>query len=478
MLFLLERRVLRNCCFLVVMLAASGCSKQPQDKHTAVSSDQNNTNAQNTGVLASASNSGIISASTLLSTVDNLIYIDQEGQSHMPKYEAVFSEQGRGVAYIAQKGGDSFVVHNGKPGKPYKEISHLVVSPDGRRVAYSFASNNKLRMVIDGVEGPIFDDVWDVVFSPDSRHVAYYTKSNDKMRIVLDGKMSEESNSFNSTQLFTTDSGRLAYCIYSDGSQKGRFIISDLQFNKINVKECLDTPFIANRDKTRIALAIEDEGRKRMIDFSFAQPDVITKGPLYDNVDKYDFGSDGTSLAYMADKSGKRYLVLNGKEELMPENMVITSPPQIRPDLKGVGVLLSTNLRSNNNFSLHQAMYKDGSKKKVYANANSLTYNQVTNATAFVAQEGARYFVVVNGKEGPDYDMIVTPMFSLDGKKLVYRARKDGKRFVVVADGTGKVIRQHPQYEMVFSTVFTEDGKSVAYGVKNGQELWWKVEEL
>jgi len=74
--------------------------------------------------------------------------------------------------------------------------------------------------------------------------------------------------------------------------------------------------------------------------------------------------------------------------------------------------------------------------------------------------------------------MVVSPIFSPDEKFLVYRARKDGKRFVVVADTRGKTITQQPSYEQVFQPVFTADGKSVAYGVKDGNKLIWKVEKL
>jgi Tol biopolymer transport system component len=84
----------------------------------------------------------------------------------------------------------------------------------------------------------------------------------------------------------------------------------------------------------------------------------------------------------------------------------------------------------------------------------------------------------VNGKEGPAFERVVTPVFSPDDKRLVYRARKDGKRFVVVADTGGKTIKQHPAYEQVFQTVFTADGKSIAYGVKDGKKLIWKVEKI
>lgn len=48
----------------------------------------------------------------------------------------------------------------------------------------------------------------------------------------------------------------------------------------------------------------------------------------------------------------------------------------------------------------------------------------------------------------------------------------------MVADASGKTIRQHPAYEQVLQPVFTADGKSVAYGVKDGQKLIWMVEKL
>ena len=105
-------------------------------------------------------------------------------------------------------------------------------------------------------------------------------------------------------------------------------------------------------------------------------------------------------------------------------------------------------------------------------------YSGDSGLHAYAARKGNNWFVVVNGKEGPAFDRVVTPMFSPDGSRLVYRARQDGKRFVVVADANGKVIRQHPAYEQVFPVAFTADGNSVAYGVKDGRKLIWKVDPV
>ena len=115
---------------------------------------------------------------------------------------------------------------------------------------------------------------------------------------------------------------------------------------------------------------------------------------------------------------------------------------------------------------------------KSYDDAAGVIVSSDGGTSAFIACRGEKCFVVANDSEGPLFDRVVSPKFSPDGKFLVYRVRKDGKRFVVVADSSGKVLQQHPAYEMVFDVSFTADGKSVAYGVKNGQQLLWKVEKL
>jgi Tol biopolymer transport system component len=74
--------------------------------------------------------------------------------------------------------------------------------------------------------------------------------------------------------------------------------------------------------------------------------------------------------------------------------------------------------------------------------------------------------------------MVIEPTFTPDNRYVVFRARKDGKRFVAVADSTGKVIHEYPPYDMVFRPVFTADGKSVAYGIVDGTKLVWKVDAL
>lgn len=461
--FFCTRFVATLCGILILMLTVCGCSKAAQEKG---------------GAKIVASGNGIVTISTLLATSENLVYSDKESQQHMPKNEVVFSEQGRGVAYISQEFDKSIVVHNGKAGKAYQEISHLTISPDGKRVAFAFKFGDKLRMVVDGIEGPIFDDVWDSFYSPDSRHIAYIAQVNEKSLLVIDGKMGEEFKSFIGNPLFSAESNAIIFCASSLYKNSAQIVISDLAGKTKIVKECIATPFAINAAKSRIAIVTEESGMLRLTDFAIAQPDVVTKGAWYEMIHSISFGDDGSSVSYIGNRGGKRYLVVNKEEESLPDNMVLAGEPRMRPDFKGGGIILTTNERSGGSHYLYQTGKKGGATSKTYSKAKELVYNKATGFTAYVAFEGERCFVVINGKEGPTYDMIATPMFSPDGTRLVYRARKGGKRFVVVADADGKVIRQHPEYEMVFQTVFTPDGKSVAYGVKNGNELWWKVEKL
>jgi WD40 repeat protein len=267
----------------------------------------------------------------------------------------------------------------------------------------------------------------------------------------------------------------IAYVESAASSSGMRLIVSDLSFDKQSVKRSIgDLLFTTNKDKTRIAAAQVVDNKLRIIDFSFSKPDVVHEGPLYDVIEKLTFGDDGVSVTYCALKGRTRLLVLDNREELLP-NGLLPQLPVVRPDKKGVGVLLT----SQNLYFLHQSFFNSTEKGKKYDEAADLAYSKDARLYVYAARKGENWFVVVNGKEGPAFDRVVAPVFSPDGKRLVYRARKDDKRFLVVADTTtGKTIKQHPAYEQVFQPVFTADGKSVVYGVKDGNKLIRKVEGI
>ncbi|MGE5237855.1 MAG: TolB family protein, partial [Chloroflexota bacterium] len=450
------------CCMFLVIFA--GCSREKP------------------GGAGQSAARDVVNVTTVLSTIADdekppQVFPGHEGASGAPNqaafFDAVFSESGRGVAYTVEKNKKFYVVHNNTRGKQYASVGNVVLSSDGRRIAYGALVEGKWCMVVDGREGRPYDTVLTPLFSPNGQHVAYQAKEGEKWYIVVDDRPNAGTIASYTAPEFSSDSALIAYVEAAASNSEMKLIVSDLTFSKQSVKWSIgDLLFITNPEKTRIAAAHVVDSKLRIIDFSFSKPDVVREGPLYDVIEQLTFSDVGSSLSYCALRGRKRLIVLDDREEPFPEGR-LQELPVVRPDKKGVGVLLT----SHDRFFLHQAFLNSNEKSKEYDEAANLTYSR-DGRYAYAARKGQHWFVVVNGKEGPQFDRTVKPVFSADGKYLVYRARKDGKRFVVVADANGTTISQHPAYEQVFQPVFTADGTSVAYGVKDGNNLVWKVEKL
>jgi len=462
---------MRFPCFsvinIILILALAGCNRQ-QEKPATASSPAVNETAIATTVLAT-----IADDEKPPQTIPGHA-AGPEAQSQPASFQVIFSESGRGVAYTVETDGKFSVVHNNTRGKAYSAVGTIVLSSDGRRIAYRALSDGKWRMVVDSKEGRRYDVLLSPIFSPDGQHVAYQAKAGEKWHIVVDNTPSAGTTASYTTPEFSSDSALIAYVESAASSSGMRLIVSDLTFSKQSVKRSIgDLLFTISGDKTRIAAAQVVDNKLRVIDFSFAKPDVVHEGPLYDVIEKLTFSDDGVSVSYCALKGRTRLMVLDNREELLPKGL-LPQLPVVRPDNKGVGVILT----SQNRCFLHQSFYKSTEKGKKYDEAADLAYSKDGRLSVYAARKGENWFVVVNGKEGPAFDRVVLPVFSPDGKRLVYRARKDDKRFLVVADTAGKTIKQHPAYEQVFQPVFTADGKSVVYGVKDGNKLICRVEGI
>lgn len=451
---------------LCVVLSVISCAKSPENPSAV-----------------RKSGGDMVSETTLLATIADdeklpappvLHGEPSETQDQPSSFQGKFSETGKGVAYVVQKGDKVSVVHNRSRGKAYASVGALVLSPDGQRIAFAALVDGKWCMVVDGKEGRSYDELLAPQFSPDGRHVAYQAKAGGKWYIVVDNNQNTGTPASYTAPEFSSDSSLIVYLEAAESNSDMKLFVSDLAFRQQAVKKSIgDLLFTTNRTKTRVAATQVVANKLRVIDFSFAKPDIVHEGPLYDVIERLVVGDDGKSVAYCALKDGKRLVVLNGREESLPKGL-LPELPVIRPDGKGVGLLLG----SEHKISLHQSFYNGTEKETRYDEASGLAYSKDGRHHAYAARNGDKWFVVVNGKEGPVFDKVVTPLFNPEGTFVVYRARKDGKRFVVVADTSGKTIRQHPPYEQVFDVHFTADGRSVAYGVKDGNQLIWKVEKL
>ncbi len=385
-----------------------------------------------------------------------------------------FAERGGAVAWAEPEGGSYRVVQNGRAGKPYAAVEQVVLSLDGRRCAYAARVDATWRVVADGVEGKGYSEVQRPVFSPDGAHLVYQARDGEAWRLIIDAASSEPSRTPFQGAEFSADSRRIAFIADADERGFGRLVVSDLAFKAPLVVDGKASGLVVNAERTRgaVASASGGAGLAEVVTFGFVQPAEPRRGPKFEAVSQLAFGPDGRTLAYLGERGGQSFMVLDGKEEVLPPGQYF-GPPAIRPDGKAVGIFLL----EGEAVRLHQAFLPGGAGQVAPAGGEGLTYSS-GGASAYSTNRDEKYYIVVDGKEGPAFDRVVSPRFSPDGRFVVYRARLAGKRFVVVSDLAGKTVRQHPSYEQVFPVQFTADGRAVAYGVKDGLRLRWVVEPL
>ena len=418
---------------------------------------------------------GVVGKTTVLASIpdDHKPTSADSAADGKPVFNVIFNENGSGVAYIARIGNSYHVVYNGKVGLPTDGIDIISISADGKRIAYSAQIDGRWGMFIDGQKGVDSDEVGDPVFSPDGKHIAYWGKLADKWFMCVDGVKVERERSFVGDPVFNADSSRIMYMEQVDDTGAARFVIRDLALKELYSMPGHIWNFILSPDKSRIAAVLGVDGKMRVAEFDVTKPSDVMEGPLFDGITDVVFSRNSSGVAYIANLDGKRFVVLNGKQEELPKGELASSI-LVRPDNKAVGMLMA----DSDGAYLHQA-FAGGSESGVrYGEAGFLAYSDSSGIYSYAARKGDGWFIISNGKEGESFDRVVTPVFSPDGTKLVYRVRHEGKRFVVVADADGDIIKRHPEYEMVFAPVFTSDGKRVAYGVKEGRDLVWKVEAL
>jgi hypothetical protein len=456
---------------LLALIMFSGCTKEQQNVPEVSSSPKNET----------------VKASRVLATIANNEKPDspsnhETGEStEKPPAEMVIeiNKYGKGVAYIAKIGERICVVHNGKVGKLYDEIEAftLILSPNGQRVAYGAKLGDTSYVVVDGVEKGPFADRGRIAFSPDSKHVAYDAKIGNKWYMYVDNLKNDGALQYFDRATFSIDSTKLTYLEVTEVSGVYRLVTSDLKFSQNMVLTIADTAYVVNSGKTTVAAVEKKQTKWNVISFDYDHPDKIKAGESYDDVKQLTFSEDGKSLAYIAVKDGKSYIVLDDKKEVLPDGEY-PWPFVVRSNNNGVGIFIVHTKGKATSAYLHHAFASDRIKSKTYKEGAHLTYSADGKHYAYVAIDNEKFTIVVDGKEGPFFERVVTPQLSPDGKFLVYRARQDNKRFVVVADLNGKIIKRLPSYERVFETTFTEDGTSVAYGVTDGNQIMWKVEKL
>jgi Tol biopolymer transport system component len=328
--------------------------------------------------------------------------------------------------------------------------------------------------MIGANKGPEFDKVDDILFSPDGSKVVYRAKLGTKEFIMVGDKKGPEFDrvdlglAFHRLQPFSPDGLKLIYS------------------------------------------AIEGDKWFAVIDGQ--------KGPEYLAIMDPVFAPDGTAMyaAMEGDLNDKgKWFIVVGRERVTAVQAPFVFRPTVSQDIKRLayvavddkGYLLVTH---------------DGPDVR-YDAIGDLVFSPSGHVLAYRAKRGKKEFIVVEGKEGPefeagegrDFEAIDDPVFSPDGRKIAYAARQghskrsvvirddmesnfrkssfdsvssivfstDGARlafaakdesgsFIVVGDDRGET------FDLVGAPVFNPDGTRVAFGARRGKQLWWKVMRL
>lgn len=101
---------------------------------------------------------------------------------------------------------------------------------------------------------------------------------------------------------------------------------------------------------------------------------------------------------------------------------------------------------------------------------NTLRLSDDGKHVAYCAANGENQFIVLDGKSGPTFERLGVPVLSPDGVHFAYVAETGTKAFVILDGQPG------PDYEVVGDCTFSPDGKRFAYVAKKDGKMFVVVD--
>jgi Tol biopolymer transport system component len=319
------------------------------------------------------------------------------------------------------------------------DVKHedVLVSLDGRNVAWEKKLNKKKVIVVNGIAGPEFDDVGSPIFSRDGKRIAYTarTKVNKKKKwmVVVDGAAGPGFDSV-ASPIFSRDGKRIAYTAQTKVNKKKKWMV---------VVDGVAGP-----------------------EFEYAYLPV--------------FSSDSQHIAYWAQLADKRaVIVIDGEQKAEPESLgpipglgnIVLSPDtrrwaywsnkgKARNNLYGPFVMMLDGKEQANNakFIFHSRGPSSLVQIPIPLQAPPV-FSPDSSHVAYgsLSSDSQKQVMVLDGNEGPEYDLVSHPMFSPDSRHFAYIAEREGKGMMVY-DG-----EEGPPFDIIYGIVFSEDGSRFSY---------------
>ncbi len=184
------------------------------------------------------------------------------------------------------------------------------------------------------------------------------------------------------------------------------------------------------------------------------KPSLVIDGVVnaqYDFVSPPVFTADG-KLLYFAEKNKKYFLVVNGKEGTLYDDLNTPFPILDKDRAHFFYVAQDQGKRF---------LVVDGQEGKRYDAISNPAFTSY-GSVAYTATRAGKSYAVINEQESAPYDQdgVGQPLISADGKSYLYGADRGGERFLII---NGKEQRDDTLQYYPSAPLLSPDGKHIAY---------------
>jgi len=423
--------------------------------------------------------------------------VNLDGKALPGVYDAIaggtpfFSEDGKHHVFVATRGEQCMVVLDGVEQTPYAitkdgwPIAGLVFGSDATKthLAYQASKDGRHHVVVNGkVLGP-YDSVivkdkpaqrgiWDFRFAGD--YFAYRAKVGEKM-VACRGRIQGTNVTLVTSKPYdligsgspvrmggktdATDSELFAFVAKEGpGKESIRQLPGDEPISEKTWKYIAPGTLRASPAQPGEMVYVAGDTRWNVIVGEKQWPECERLGRLMAS-------PSGATWACMSKTDGKLVMMVNGvpgKVYSQIQHGDTVFPAGDERVIYGASLLDGSQTPAR--------IVVDGKEGKAYTQVrgDSVVFSADKKSMAYVAGDGNKSFVVLDGVEGASFDEIYDLRFSPVGSRLVYGARRGLEHFVV-EDG-----EEHGPYEGIQpgSLVFRPDGKDLAWAAFGSDGKW------
>jgi hypothetical protein len=330
-------------------------------------------------------------------------------------WSLTFSDDSKHLAYAARPGRRWVVIADGRHGRAWDGIGEIALATSGR-LAYAAQDASAWRVVVDGVPGPRFDAVLSgtLRFSRDGRRIVYVARDRGGVRAVVDGRAGPRWDGIG--QLTISDDGaHVAYAARRGAA--GHAVVDGVVGPAWRAIGALRLAPVGGRS----AYAGLDGSIWRVV--VDGEPSAATG-----RVRSLFFRDDGRHVAWVSEMDGLNVVVLDGAP--------VAAAEKLRP---GTVAFAPARASGSSPGLAHVAPSAGGGEQ-----------------------------LIIDGEAGPIYDEVGVPVWSADGRRLAYPARR-GPSWLAVVDG-----RELAGGARVSGLAWSGDGRRLAYLTRRGRD-WFAV---